>query len=250
MRSQSFFASLLSFVSVATADLAAPRYPQTVGNWTGWGGNSYNNRWAVTNEFFNSETIANVVQHCQIQFQYGLSATPVISGDMTYFPTWSGQFVAVNYKTCDILWATNVTQIIADFGDINAEQLYSHQPLSRTSPQIDTENNVLYLGTQMFALLVALDLTDGTLLSSVQINDHIVAQISMSPTLYEGVVIVGASSEEEMIITYPGYTCCSFIGNVVAYKFDVASKTFNLVWDFKTIGDSSTQGMMTNMMRA
>jgi glucose dehydrogenase len=251
MRFQSLFLASLPlfspFVSAAAAAanvIYSPTYPQNVGNWTGWGGNSYNNRWAITNQDFNSKTIKNIVQHCQIQFQGGISATPTISGDFAYFPTWGGQFAAVNYKTCDIAWQINVKEIITGFAEILPLQTYSQAAVSRTSPQVD--GDVLYFGTLVHALLVAVDITDGTLLGTFQVHDHVVAQITQSPTLYEGVIYVGAASEEEMAVTSnaPVWPCCSFVGSFGAYTFDKTTKNFTQKWVTSTIGDSSKTGFL------
>jgi outer membrane protein assembly factor BamB len=223
------------------------RYVIAFVGWSNVVGNSYNNRWAITNEHYNSTTIANIVQHCQIEFEMGISATPVTSGDFTYFPTWGGFMVAVNYKTCDILWQSNVTEVIANFAEPTALQKYSQAAVSRTSPQID--GDVLYYGTQINALLVAVDANTGDFLGSIQINDHPVAQVSMSPTFYAGtgMLYVGTSSEEEMAIVFPdgtgsGYTCCDFVGNFGAFKFDKTAKKWTQVWNIDMIGDSKTDG--------
>jgi outer membrane protein assembly factor BamB len=247
MRLHSLFTSLFSLVSLASAQQAvlnAPRYPQNVGNWTGWGGNHYNNRWAMTNEYYSSDTIKNVVLHCQINSVYGVSATPSASGDLIYFPTWNGTFVALNYKTCDIQWQINVTTIINNYKAITDFDLYNHQPVSRTSPQIDTDNGILYFGTQIGALLVAVDVTNGNTLAVIAVNDHPVAQITASPTLYEGVIYVSTSSEEELALTLADYQCCSYVGNMGAFKFDPAAKSFTQLWNFETIGDSRNNGSL------
>jgi outer membrane protein assembly factor BamB len=67
--------------------------------------------------------------------------------------------------------------------------------VSRISPQID--GNVLYLGTLTHALVVAVNRVTGKLLSTIQINPHPLAIVTMSPTFFDGKLFVGAASVEE-----------------------------------------------------
>ena len=70
----------------------------------------------------NAKTVA---VHCQRKYTDGESAAPTINGDMAYYPTWSGLLVALNYKTCQTVWETNITQVVYDFAPVGPNQVVS-----------------------------------------------------------------------------------------------------------------------------
>ena len=211
----------------------APEYPPGRDEWSGMGANYYNTRWASDNEVINSTTVPKVTQHCKITYPIGVSATPVIQNTTVYYPTWNGSFVALDYTTCKVVWQIDVGKIISQFGALSPVQLNATLPVSRTSPQID--GNVMYFGTQSNALLVAVDLATGATLATIQINPHPLAVITISPTVYKDTIFVGTSSQEEVGAEYPGYECCSCIGNFMAVTFDPKAKKFTTKWTFEAL---------------
>jgi polyvinyl alcohol dehydrogenase (cytochrome) len=218
---------------VSAANTGAAAHPPNNTDWTGWGGNIYNNRWASTNTEINSTTIGQLVQNCKLDYPTGVSATPVVLNDTVYYPTSNGSFYALDIGTCDYVWQINVTKICWDFSPLSELQQNNSLPISRTSPQID--GNVLYFATQANALLVAVDLSTGDLLATIQVHDHPLAILTMSPTVYEGKIFIGASSQEESASVDPGYDCCNFIGNFAAFSFAVGTKKFTQVWNINTL---------------
>jgi glucose dehydrogenase len=207
--------------------------------WQGWGGSILNNHWAADNRELNSASISSLSLQCKIPDSAGQSAAPAIHGDFAYYPTHNGSFISLNYKTCRVRWTINVTQILVDFKPITPLQAIASSAMSRTSPQIDAEANVVFFGTQIHALLVAADLNSGAVLGVTQVNPHELATITASPTLYDGLVFVGVSSGEEnaAFFTAGAYTCCSFIGNAAAFRFRRTSRSgeFTTVWNVTTI---------------
>ena len=79
--------------------------------WNGWGGDLSNSRRAH-HSALDSSNANSVKVHCKIEYTNGVSATPTIDGDIAYYPTWGGSLVALNYKTCQTLWETDITQVI------------------------------------------------------------------------------------------------------------------------------------------
>jgi outer membrane protein assembly factor BamB len=105
-----------------------------------------------------------------------------VAGDVVYYPTWSCLFVALNYKTCQLVWEIIVTTYIYDYAvpdKLPANYTYS---VSRTSATFD--GDILYFGSQTHALLVALNRTSGNALANLQINAHQFAVLTTSPTIY------------------------------------------------------------------
>lgn len=204
-------------------------------DWTGYGGDIFNNRWAEQNTQISSSNVKSLVPECQIPGS--VSATPVTLGNIVYFPTWTGSFIALDYVACQIVWKLNVTDVINQYAPITALQAANVLPVSRTSPQID--GNVLYFGTQTSGLVVAVDRKTGKLLGTIKINKHPLAIITQSPTFYKGKLFVGTSSVEETVAsTDPSYKCCSFVGNVVALTFDPSSGGFKVAWNISMISDA------------
>lgn len=197
--------------------------------WSGWGANVFNNRWASENRYVSSQNVHSLALKCQFDHPFGVSATPVVLDDTVYFPTWSGEFVAVNYLTCTVKWQLNVTRIVESYAPISGAASLTKQ-VSRSSPQID--GDILYFGTITHALVVAINRNTGQVLGQIQINPHPLAILTMSPTFYDGRLFIGSSSLEETgadhILDYP---CCSFIGNMVALTFDRNNGRFNLQWN-------------------
>lgn len=210
--------------------------PAADAEWSGWGANYYNNRWASGNDHISSSNIQSLTSHCKILHRIGVSATPVLTGNTAYYPTWDGTFVALDYTSCHVLWEINVTQIISEFAPISDFQRGLTKGISRTSPQV--VGDVVYFGTQAHALMVAVDRSTGATLGTIQINSHPLSVITMSPTAFDGKLFVGAASVEEGLSVVPTYHCCTFVGNFVALSFDQATKKFTILWNMTMIPDA------------
>ncbi|KAJ8103655.1 Quino protein alcohol dehydrogenase-like protein [Lipomyces tetrasporus] len=229
-----FFKSLAFLLLLSTSTALNPHHFQGSEEWSGWGGNIFNNRWASEDAEVSSSNIHSLVEHCRYTYEHGVSATPVISRPFVYYPTWSGLFVALNYVTCAVQWQINVTDIVWGFAPLSEVQANVTSAVSRTSPQLD--GDVLFFGTHAHALLVAVNRHSGTMLGVVQINTHPLAIVTMSPTVYEGKVFAGSSSMEESAASViPGYQCCSFVGNLVAMKFNRLGGHFDVQWNISTL---------------
>ncbi|KAF4624925.1 hypothetical protein G7Y89_g13243 [Cudoniella acicularis] len=202
--------------------------------WSGWGGNYRNNRWASQTSPISSSNIDSIIASCNVSYPIGISATPVVSGNAVYYPTWNGSFAALDFQSCRILWQINVTAIISNYAPIVGLVKNQTKPVSRTSPQID--GDVVYFGTLTHAMIVAVNRLTGQTLGTIQINPHPFAVITMSPTFFDGKLFVGASSVEENLTLLPTYVCCSFVGNMVAMTF--ADGKFNVLWNITMIPEA------------
>ena len=197
------------------------------GNWLGWGADVYNNRWAASDATVDASNVASLHLVCKKEYSVGISATPLVVNGIAYFPTWGGLLVALDYHRCSVLWQTNVTDIVLSYKPVSASILKVAQAVSRTTPALN--GNVLFLGTQANALLLAVDKRDGQLLDTIQISDHPAAIVTMSPTVWQGRVFIGsASSEESAAVEIAGYVCCSFIASMNALAFE--HNRFTSLW--------------------
>ena len=91
---------------------------------------------------------------------------------------------------------------------------------------------IAYFG-DLRAQAYALDATTGKLLWKKALDLHPVARITGSPKLYEGRLYVPVSSREEWAAASPGYTCCTFRGNIVALD----AKTGLEIWRTYTVSE-------------
>ncbi|KAH8896722.1 Quino protein alcohol dehydrogenase-like protein [Thozetella sp. PMI_491] len=230
--------TFLGAIFSVTAHSSSSSSPQRGSRWTGWGGNLHNNRWAADNKNISSANIQSLLSSCTIAYPIGVSATPVLAGNIAYYPTWNGSFAALDFVSCRLLWQVNVTGLIESFAPITTFQMQQMKKVSRSSPQVDVDNNVIYMGTLTHALVIALDRLTGKTLDVIQVNSHALATLTMSPTLFEGKLFVGASSLEENVSLLPDYPCCNFVGNMVSLVLErsrAGGKAFKVLWNVTTI---------------
>jgi outer membrane protein assembly factor BamB len=206
------------------------------GTWSGWGGGLHNTRHAKTNIIFNSSTIQSITKSCEISHAQGVSATPSISNSLAYYTTWNGLLVSLDYTTCTIKWTTNVTAIIYKYATIDPSVLTATSAVSRSSPQVDEEAGVVFIGSLVHALVIAIDRDSGKFLGNIQLNSHPLAVVTMSPTWFDGRLFIGVSSVEWLgDAVIPGYKCCSFVGNLVSLTFDRTTSEFLVHWNISTV---------------
>jgi len=205
---------------------------QSNGNWLGWGADVYNNRLAAPDAIVNAANVASLHPVCQKEYSKGVSATPLVVDGIVYYPTWSGLLVALDYNKCKVLWQTNISEISLAYKPVPTQLRTIVNTGSRTTPTLS--GNVLILGAQANALLLAVDKRSGKLVDQIQLNDHPTAVITMSPTVWQGRIFVGTASDEESVAGFiPGYVCCSFAGNMNGLVFQYGH--FRLLWTQKMV---------------
>jgi len=222
---------MISITHFVTGALLLPS--TLAADWSGWGGGILNNRWAHGNTLVSSISIPSLYHHCTVSYPIGVSATPVIADDIAYFPTWDGTLTALNYRTCRMIWQISISDLIARFAPISPLQADLIGAMSRTSPQIS--GDVLFFGTQIHALVVALNRTNAQTLDIFQLDSHPLAIITQSPTFFDGKLFIGTSSYEHFAALDAAYPCCSFTGTFAALEFSPETNTFSLAWNISTI---------------
>ncbi|KAL8647677.1 MAG: hypothetical protein Q9226_006338 [Calogaya cf. arnoldii] len=198
--------------------------PHSRGTWLGWGAGIYNDRRASPDARVISVNVASLHQTCRKIYAYGESTPPLVVDGTAYYPTWNGLFVALDYANCKVLWETNITRLIDQY---NFKYSTVLRPISRTTPAL--YKNILFIGTQANALLLAINRRNGKLVDTIQVSDHPLAIVTQSPTFWQGKIFVGSSSSEETAAdTVPGYECCSFIATMNGFTF--RQNRFQLLW--------------------
>jgi polyvinyl alcohol dehydrogenase (cytochrome) len=140
-----------------------------------------------------------------------VSARAAVVSGIAYFPDWAGNIYAVNASTGTAVWSHQ----LSDYG-------LAAGTVSRTSPAVS--GGVVYIGTQYNATgptgwLLAINASTGNLVWKVQPDtSNSIPVITASPVVFDGVVYVGMTSNEEFVAADPAYPCCSVIGSLVAIK--------------------------------
>jgi polyvinyl alcohol dehydrogenase (cytochrome) len=149
-----------------------------------------------------------------------VSATPTVGDDAIYFPDWGGNLFAVNKNSGRLIWSHRISDYDGVAGAI-----------SRVSPAVDGDQLIIgdILSSKQVhngANVIALDRHTGTLRWVTQVDTHPAAIITGSPVVFNGIVYIGVSSNEESLALDPAYPCCSFRGSIVALD----AKTGTLLW--------------------
>ena len=150
-----------------------------------------------------------------------VSATPSVSDGVVYYPDWHGNLYAVSATDGAVIWQDNLAALSGISG-----------ALSRTTPTID--GNVLYVGLQNRGWMLAISRNKGALIWERQLDPHPAAVITQSPAVFNGVLYVGMSSQEEGFAANPSYPCCTFRGSVSA----VSENTGAVLWKTYTVPDN------------
>ena len=174
-------------------------------------GQNLNNTWNPTAEHsISPANVKNLTLKWAFTTGGDVSATPTVAGDAVYFPDWAGNLFAVKKDSGHLIWSHKISDYDGVAGAI-----------SRVSPAVDHDpliigdilsSNQVHNG----ANVIAVDRQTGTLRWLTHVESHPAAIITGSPVVFDGIVYIGVSSNEESLATNPAYPCCSFRGSVVA----------------------------------
>jgi outer membrane protein assembly factor BamB len=161
--------------------------PKTCFQWPNQGGGLFNTRHALSKNI-NSSTISKLALKWQFNAGFDVFVTPSVSNDgIIYFPTFNGNFYALDAKTGNVLWARNLTSFISDELLIEFPNIHSDIPFarifSRMTPVI-TKHSVL-VGIYGPAVLLSLNRYTGNLIWSSLLDTHPWALLTMSGTVHK-----------------------------------------------------------------
>src|SRR5712672_751007 len=214
---------LLLFSSMLNAQ--SPSGESKAGQWR-IAGQNLSNTWSQPGEHsINPANVKELKPKWVFTTGGDVSATPTVDGDAVYFPDWGGNLFAVKKESGRLIWSHK----ISDYDSVSGA-------VSRVSPAVDHDQVIIgdilsSNQTHDGANVIAVDRKTGALRWITQVESHPAAIITGSPVIFNGVVYIGVSSNEETLATNPAYPCCSFRGSVVA--LDVKSgamlwKTFDM----------------------
>jgi polyvinyl alcohol dehydrogenase (cytochrome) len=192
--------------------------------WTGWGNDPESN--ARFQPAGNAQLTAADVPKLKLKWAFGFVGAdeawsqPAIAGGRMFVGSDAGTVYSLDAATGCIYWSFQAEGGMRDVIDI--------------APGNGASRYAIYFG-DMRANMYSLDAETGKLLWKTRIDDHPLAQVTGSPTLYEDRLYVPLSSSEErgggLSVTYP---CCSFRGSVVALD----AKNGKQVWKTYVIPDA------------
>ncbi len=160
-----------------------------------------------------------------------VSATPTVADDAVYFPDWGGSLFAVKKNDGHLIWSHKISEYDGVDGAI-----------SRVSPAVVGDQVIIgdILSSNQVhngANVMAVDRRTGMLRWITQVENHPAAVITGSPVVFDGVIYIGVSSNEESLATNPAYPCCSFRGSVVALD----AKSGAILWKTFDMPDNNGQ---------
>jgi polyvinyl alcohol dehydrogenase (cytochrome) len=212
-----------------TANAESSRHRALASEWPRGGRDLANTRSNPLERRIGPANVAQLTTKWTIATQGEVSATPAVTGGAVYFPDWAGYLTKADARTGQVLWSRHLSEYTGVAGNI-----------SRTSPVV--HDGVVYVGDQggsvgAGARLLAVDAATGDLLWSQRVETHPAAQLTQSPTVFEGVVYQGVSSVEFARAGEAGYVCCTFRGSLVA----VDAATGDIKWQTYTVPDNGGQ---------
>jgi polyvinyl alcohol dehydrogenase (cytochrome) len=184
-------------------------------------GQNLNNTWNQSAEHsINRANVGGLSPKWVFTTAGDVSATPTVDGDAVYFPDWGGSLYAVEKDSGRLIWSRK----ISDYDGVDGA-------ISRVSPASDGDQ--LIIGdtlsskqTHNGADVISVDRQTGKIRWMTQVDSHPAAIITGSPVVFDGVVYIGVSSNEETLALDPAYPCCSFRGSIVALN----AKTGDMLW--------------------
>jgi polyvinyl alcohol dehydrogenase (cytochrome) len=215
------------FKGSACALLAATALsqPAAAGDWPMFGRTVQNLADNPSEIILSKQNVAQLTPKWTATVGGNVSARAAIVDGVAYFPDWAGNVWALDVQTGQPIWHLQLSSIGLPAGTY-----------SRTSPAV--QGNLVYIGTQQGAYLVALEKTDGFPRWLTQIDSNANAVITGAPAVVDGVVYTGVSSTEEFLTVNPAYQCCTFRGSVAA----VNALTGAAIWKTFTVPTGYTGG--------
>ena len=176
------------------------------------------------------QTVPSLSLRWSLPFSAPIVCSPAVdSAGNLYLAEYGGlqNLYKISGATGAIMWAYNITNIPA---------LNSSTDGVRTTPALSPAQDIVVVGSQTVGLayMMAFSTRNGSLLWVTQVDTHPAAFITGSPSIDPSgryVLASVSSNEESLVVTQPGYVCCSFRGSVAMLDLHNGS----IVWQFYMI---------------
>ena len=160
-----------------------------------------------------------------------VSATPLVTGGYVYFPDWGGGLHKLNARTGQVAWSRKVSEYTG-----------WRDSVSRTTPVLS--DGILVVGQQPQSFGAKHDSSylpgpeTGDFLWKVMLDQNPATIQSQSPVVYNGVIYIGTSSNEEHWALDTKFQCCSFVASMAAVEL----KTGRVIWQTPMVPKGYTGG--------
>jgi polyvinyl alcohol dehydrogenase (cytochrome) len=212
---------------------ATPPFDPTKGaKWTGWSGDLGNSRFQPADQAgLNAEQVPKLTLKWAFGFPNATVARglPTIAGGRVFVGSQSGLVYALDAKTGCTIWTFQAKAGVRSGIVIGAR------------PGAPGKFGA-YFGDGR-ANAYGLDAATGEQIWTRQLEDHRSANITGTPTLYEGRLYVPVASGEEGQGGNPNYECCTFRGSLVALDAGNGSliwKTFTIAAEARPVGKNKS----------
>ena len=165
------------------------------------------------------------------------SSQPAVVGDTIYFGGRNGIFYALDARSGKTRWTFDTRSVVTPGGDDPGQA----PPGGGSTPPGSAKRNLLRNGPAVVdgavyfgdftGFMYSLDAATGKLRWATELDLHPHAIITGSPTVYDGRVYMGVSSNEVFTALAPTYPCCQARGSMVA----VDAQTGKIVWRYYTV---------------
>ena len=213
--------AFLTLAAILTAFLPNVVRAQSVSTQWPMGGRNLSN---TRNQPFTGITRANVGQLTTkwvLTTGGGVSATPAVVDGVVYFPDQSGNFYAVEASTGRVIWSHKISGWTGISRDVARDDpAYVGGKNGATIILGDQGGDLATFASGQLsgpgARVMAVNAGTGQLRWVAQVDSFAGALITSSPVVFDDVVYVGVSSNEEHLASISGYPCCVFQGSVVS----------------------------------
>ncbi len=203
--------------------------PATGPHWNGWGPGPGNTHFQPAAQ---AGLTADQVPRLRLKWAFGFPDTtsawaqPTVAGGRLFVGGQNGIVYSLDARTGCIAWTFEAHAGVRASISVG---MVSPPGVARSARRY-----AAYFA-DLQGYVYAADASDGRLLWSRKVDDHLLVRLTGSPTLHEGRLYVPTSSYEEGGRA-PGYPCCTFRGSVVALD----AVTGEEVWKTHTIADPPT----------
>ena len=215
-------ATVVVFATTAVTPLMAGDGPSN-GDWPMFG-QGLNNNASAGQTSITTGNVGRLAPKWVFTTGGDVSARAAVVDGVAYFPDWGGNLWAVNTDNGKLIWSHQ----LSDYG-------LAAGTVSRTSPAV--VDGLLYIGTQFnpsgpTGWLLAINAANGNLVWKTQPDtSNSFPVITASPTVANGIVFVGMTSNEEFAAANPSYPCCSVRSSLVALDASTGAK----LWETFTV---------------
>lgn len=169
--------------------------------WTGWGRDLENSRYQP-HPGFKAADVARLKPKWAFAYPGTKNSEPIVFGGRVYAASMGGKLYSLDAKTGCVHWRF-------DFhGGARASMSVGKNPGAASGW-------ALYMGDDRM-MMRAFDARSGKVIWQTKVAHHPVGRITGSPALYKDVLYVPLSAAEESQGNVAAYSCCTFIGTVVA----------------------------------